>query len=268
MSAKKTKKKSGKRVVLWSIVVIEAIILAAALLVWWAFTYDGDTDLPSEPAVTETSATVPQESVAEATVPQETAPAVVEEMVETEAFLDSHLKIVNVGSYTGAYVEDGSNDIVSDVLMMVVTNFSEEDVQYAEIIMPTTAGDAIFNLSTLPAGESVVLLEQNRMAYTGEEDTSTAMCQNVAVFSEPLSLREDMLKLQILDGAINVKNISGQDISDDIVIYYKNAAADLYYGGITYRIRIEGGLKADEIKQITATHFSDSGSKIMFVTAG
>ena len=63
-------------------------------------------------------------------------------------------------------------------------------------------------------------------------------------------------------------NISGQDIIGDVVIYYKNAAEDLYYGGITYRVRIEGGMKADEIKQIMASHFSDTGSKIMFVTAG
>jgi len=49
---------------------------------------------------------------------------------------------------------------------------------------------------------------------------------------------------------------------------YKNAAADLYYGGITYRVRIEGGIKAGEIKQLMAGHFSETGSKIMFVTVG
>ena len=88
------------------------------------------------------------------------------------------------------------------------------------------------------------------------------------MFSEPLSLQEDKLQLQVLDGALNVVNISGADIEGDIVIYYKNAASDLLYGGITYRVRIEGGMKADEIKQIMASHFSDSGSRIMFVTVG
>ena len=83
-----------------------------------------------------------------------------------------------------------------------------------------------------------------------------------------MSLQEDKLQLQVLDGALNVINISGEDITGDVVIYYKNAAADVYYGGITYRVRIEGGIKADEIKQIMASHFSDSGSKVMFVTVG
>ena len=89
-----------------------------------------------------------------------------------------------------------------------------------------------------------------------------------AALQDGVLLYPDQLKLQILDGAVNVTNISGKDIAGDIVIYYKNSAADLYYGGITYRVRIEGGLKAGEIRQIMASHFSDTGSKIMFVTIG
>lgn len=263
MSAKKTKKKSGKRAVLWTIVIIEVIILLAALLVWWAFAYDGGSTkptVPEEPITPETSATVPQ-----VTVPEPTIEAIVD--VPTGQ-MDANLTIRSIGAYTGAFVEDGSNDIVSNVLMLVVDNSGEEAVQYAEITLPTENGDAKFTLSTLPAGEAVVLLEQNRMTYTGDEDATLATSDNVAFFSEPLSLHEEKLKLQILDGAINVTNISGEDISGDIVIYYKNAAADIYYGGITYRVRIEGGMKADEIKQIMASHFSDSGSKVMFVTVG
>lgn len=263
MSAKKNKKTSGKRTVLWTILIIEIVVLLAALLVWWAFAYDGGSEDPTVP----TDAVTPETPEISATVPQVTVPApVVEEMIDADAYLDESLKIVNIGSYTGAFVEDGSNEIVSGVLMLVVANIGEDDIQYAEITLPTDAGDAKFTLSTLPAGESCVLLEQSRMAHTGDEDASRAVSDHVAFFSEPLSLREEQLKLQILDGAINVSNISGADIEGDIVIYYKNAATDLYYGGITYRVRIEGGMKADEIKQIMASHFSESGSKIMFVT--
>ena len=263
MSAKKYKKKSGKRAVLWTVIIIEVIILLAALLVWWAFAYDGgstEPTVPEEPITSETSATVPQVTVPEPTI---------EEILDVEiSGIDTDLIIHNIGAYTGAYVEDGSNDIVTGVLMLVVGNTGEDDIQYAEIILPTKNGDAKFSLSTLPAGESIVLLEQNRMAYSGNEDATKAVFDNVALFPEPLSLRENQLRFQILDGVINVTNISGEDIDGDIVIYYKNAAADIYYGGITYRVRIEGGMKADEIKQIMASHFSDSGSKIMFVTVG
>jgi hypothetical protein len=106
------------------------------------------------------------------------------------------------------------------------------------------------------------------MAHTGNEDISKATADNVAIFQEPLSLCEKQLQIQALDGIMNVVNISGEDIAGDIVIYYKNAAADLYYGGITYRVRLTGSMKNNEIKQLVANHFSDSGSKIMFVTIG
>ena len=85
--------------------------------------------------------------------------------------------------------------------------------------------------------------------------------------TEP-SLLQDHLKIQSLDGAMNITNISGEDITGDIVIYYKNAAADLLYGGITYRITVRGGLKKDEVRQISVSHLSAVGSRVMFITIG
>ena len=263
MSAKKrNKKKTGKRIALWAIIVIEVVLLAACLLVWWAFGTSekpGDDDRTTNPSAVDTTATTP---------PDPSAPPVVEELQDIEAYLDKGLKIINVGAYTGIYMEDGSDEVVSGVLMLVVTNVGDTAIQYAEITLPTEGGDAMFKLSTLPVGESCVLLEQTRMAHTGNEDISKATAANVAIFREPLSLCEEQLKFQALDGILNVINISGEDITGDIVVYYKNAAADLYYGGITYRVRLTGGMKQGEIKQLVADHFSDSGSKIMFVTIG
>lgn len=255
------KKKSGKRVTLWVIIVLLGIILAAAVLLGWG--------------LYKTEGTAPAQT--EPTAPTETTPPTTESMVdeillETDVFspidLGRGLQITDIGKYTGIFMEDGTDELVAGVLMLVVKNNSQQAIQYAEISLPTENGDAKFTLSTLPVGESIVLLEQNRMEYTGKEDVTQAAASNVAEFSEPMSLQEDKLQLQVLDGALNVVNISGQNIEGDVVIYYKNAASDLYYGGITYRVRLEGGMKADEIKQIMASHFSDTGSKIMFVTIG
>ena len=263
MSAtKRNKKTTGKRIALWAFIVIEVVLLAACFLVWWAFGTSekpGDDDRTTNPSAVDTTATTP---------PDPSAPPVVEELQDIEAYLDKGLKIINVGAYTGIYMEDGSDEVVSGVLMLVVTNVGDTAIQYAEITLPTEGGDAMFKLSTLPVGESCVLLEQTRMAHTGNEDISKATAANVAIFREPLSLCEEQLKFQALDGILNVINISGEEITGDIVIYHKNAAADLYYGGITYRVRLTGGMKQGEIKQLVADHFSDSGSKIMFVTIG
>ena len=39
----------------------------------------------------------------------------------------------------------------------------------------------------------------------------------------------------------------------------------MYYGGIVYRIRLEGGMKADEIRQIMADHFDPAGTKVVLI---
>lgn len=177
------------------------------------------------------------------------------------------MRIVEIGAYAGEYVEDGSNEFTLDVLALVVKNEGEEYIQYAEITMPVGEENANFSVSTLTPGSTVVLLEKNRMIYE-ERDYTTATVQNVVIFQEPLSLCEDQLEVQILDGALNVKNISGKSIEDDITVYYKNYSSDIYYGGITYRVRVEGGLEKEEIRQIPVAHVSKSGSKLMFVTCG
>lgn len=198
---------------------------------------------------------------------QDNVPAQLDELQETSINLGSGMKIKEVGKYTGVFMEDGSDEVVSGVLMITVKNEGEETIQYAEISLSVGEKEAKFSLSTLTPGSTVLLLEQNRLEYV-KGDYITAIAENVVLFSEPLSLCEDKLKIQALDGVINVSNISGQDIDEDIIIYYKNSADDIFYGGITYRVRIEGGLKQNEIRQLAVSHFSQSGSKIMFVTCG
>ena len=182
--------------------------------------------------------------------------------------LGKNLKIMDVGSYTGIYMEDGSDEVVSRVLMIVVKNAGEKTVQYGQISLTDGNVTANFTVTTLPPGESVVLLEQSRMSYDDGKKLDRASASAVAFLDAEPDLCEDQLKIQSLDGAMNITNISGKDITDDIVIYYKNAAADLLYGGITYRVTIRGGLRADEVRQISVSHFSATGSRVMFITIG
>lgn len=185
---------------------------------------------------------------------------------EDNVILDRRLRVERIGSYSGLYVEDGTDETVTDILMMEVTNVSEENIQYAEIELPVGEETAMFSLSTLPAGATVILLEQNRMPYSDSEDyrNSAAECTLLAVHQEALNLHEDKLQIQLLEGAVNITNISGNDIEDTIVLYYKNISGDQYYGGITYRIKLEGGLKAGELKQMMVSHMHQPGSRMMF----
>jgi hypothetical protein len=187
------------------------------------------------------------------------------EIIDEGIDLGNGLKITDIGAYTGMYMEDGSDEIVSGVMMMIVANTGDKTVQYAKITLEAGETDGVFELTTLPAGASVVLLEQTRMAYDKNAVYETAVTENFALFAEEPSKMEDTVKVQILDDVINVTNISDSDIDGEIVIYYKNSASDLYYGGITYRTRVTGGLAKGEIRQIAGAHASKTGSELMFV---
>ena len=268
------KKKSGKTGLIVTAVLLTILLILMLLLVWGL---NNTEQTPSDESVSATDMLEPSatesaiqqtesESAQQPTVPESTVQPTTPPEDQMGKNLGKGLVLLDVNKYTGIYMEDGTDEIVSDVLMLIVSNEGEQDIQYAELTVPTSKGEAVFSLTTLPVGEKVVLLEQNRMLWSADEDYLDVNVKNLAVFSEPLSLCESQLKFQNLDGVINITNISGKDINGDITVYYKNAATDLLYGGITYRIRLEGGLKADEIRQIMASHFSKSGSRIMFAT--
>lgn len=263
MRGKYAKKNKKRPLLVVALVVLTALLIFMLLLAWGLYNTE---EAPPQETTGNDSTTVASDPVD--STEQTTPPAQIDKVEQLEYTLGKGLTLVETGKYTGVYMEDGTDEVVSNVLMLIVRNDGEQDIQYAEITVETTIGDAMFNISTLPVGESAVLLEQNRMEWSADEDYSNVTAQNIALFPESMTLQEEMLKIQALDGVINITNISGADIADDIVIYYKNASSDLLYGGITYRVRLEGGLKADEIRQITASHFSENGSRIMFVTIG
>lgn len=179
----------------------------------------------------------------------------------------SGLRIVDIGAYTGMYMEDGSNEIVSGVLMCIVTNEGDRAVEYAQLQLHDGEKDIPFTLTALLPGRSVVLLATDRTAHDNSATYTATMAQSVAFFSYEPSLQADRLQIQGLDGGMNITNISKEDITGDVVVYYKNAASDgLLYGGITYRTRISGGIKAGELKQGMTEHFRVNGSEVLFVT--
>lgn len=249
----KQKKKAVRTRVLW---ILALLAILAAILVMACQHADNTepTAIPTEERhIAETTQSVQSE----------------EDLVDEGSInLGYELYMTDIGKYTGIYMEDGTDELVSGVLMLVVKNNGEKDIQYAEITIPLGEDTARFTMSTLPVGESVVLLERNRMLYEKEVDYSAIIpkIEHLAYFQGSMNKQEDKLEISIVDGAINVKNISGENISGNITVYYKNAAQDIYYGGITYRITVEGGLKADELRQVMTKHASDTGSKIMFVT--
>ncbi len=228
------------------IVLIAAVCIVAALLVLKG----GEQDSGANVGV--------------AIQPQNERPAKAETK-ETSIDLGQKLYVTNIGKYAGIYMEDGTDELVDNVLMLRLTNYGDKTVEYAEITIATSSGDAKFSVSTLNPGDSVILLEKNRMPYSEDQNYDNVQADFAAFFEEPLDKCEDVLKIQALDGAMNITNISDSDISGPVRIYYKNYSDGIYYGGITYRATLEGGIKAGELRQLMVNHFYQNGSAVLSV---
>lgn len=187
-----------------------------------------------------------------------------EEKTDSYINLGEGIKISSIGSYNGMFVEDGSNEKLEDILSIVVVNTNENDLQYAEIYLKYENYTAEFTVSNLPSGESAMLFEKKR-AKSREEKPDIYLMENSVFFQTKMDAKNDIIEISGVNGVANIKNISDKDIVGEIVIDYKNYSNNMFYGGITYRITVSGGLKAGEIKQTNAGHFSPSNSRIMSV---
>ena len=214
------------------------------------------TTIPTEPDVEYTEpATRPTESATLPTEPQ-------------GVDLGSGIVITDYIRYSGPFLEDRTDEAVSDVLAIRVTNTGEEYIQTMDIVLSDGETKARFSLSTLFPGETVIVPEANRMPFTDVPEFTKAATESVALFDGHPGMCTDRIAIQCLDGVMNITNISGEDITEDIFVYYKNYIDGVYCGGITYRLRLTGGLKAGEIRQGSAAHFDRENSRIVFVTCG
>lgn len=210
--------------------------------------------------------TVPRTTAAPASDPEQTVPQTTQAGADFLFDLGDELYIASVNEFAGIYMEDGTDEPVQGLLSLVLENRGELALQYARIILDYGDARAEFEVTNLPAGGTVVLLEKNRMPYRAGLPGAAA-AENTALLEE-FPMYPELFEINTADGVINIRNVSDEDITGDIFVYYKNVGGGIYYGGITYRVRIAGGLKAGEIRQVMTGHYYEDASEILMVTYG
>lgn len=178
---------------------------------------------------------------------------------------DTPIIIEGIGQYTGPFVEDGNDEPEANVLAIVVRNGSDADVEYAEVHFSTGDGsEAVFHISTLPAGSSAVVLEQNKREYSAEE--TLTFTDKLYAQAEDMSLMEDDVRVTAEDGALTLENLTDQSLGT-VYVRYKNKLNENYYlGGITYSCKFENVGAGDKITEQTK-HFTVDGSTVLMVKA-
>ena len=251
-------KKSRKR--LW-LILLAAVVLFLAVVTAVVFLtgeeQPGDPVQPDAPVQT-------GQSILETEEP--TVPAETEAEEEYLLSVDSAIKILEIGSYTGPYMEDASDDAVENILQVTLKNMGTEPLQYSKFRLLSDSGeDALFELTTLMPGETMMVLEVNRKTFREDVEYTSVKSENLAYFQYEPSLHEDTLQIQPMDGGFNIRNVSDEDITGKIVIYFKSYSDGRYVGGITYSGTIQHGMKAGEIRQIMSENFTADGTRVVFI---
>lgn len=182
--------------------------------------------------------------------------------------LGNNLEIVDIGPYTGPFVEDGTDEEVTDVLMIVIRNNGKETLKHADLSMKYGDEKAKFEISTLLPDSEMIVLEKNRVAYSAEAKISKLELKNREFFEEKLNLYDDDFQIIQSDGEFEVENVSGIAAEGPVTIYFKNLSGNRYLGGITYSVVVEDGIAPTEIVQVAAEHFTLDNSELMYITIG
>ena len=175
---------------------------------------------------------------------------------------DADIKIQHINSYSGIFIEDGSDVEVDNVAAIQVKNTSKKALEFAQIQIYNGDKKLVFDVSSLPANSSAIIMEKNKAPL----DKSKSITYGGTTGGYTNKLEKDAtIKYQKVDNnGIKVTNKSKKDIPC-VRIFYKYKSSEGYYvGGITYTAKIEN-LKAGESQTVYPSHFDSDGGEIMMV---
>lgn len=185
--------------------------------------------------------------------------------VKTDASV-SGLTAVSVDTISGIYVEDGSDEVLDNILTLTISNDSDTMLQYAKLILSIGDEEYLFEISSIPAGETVRAMEMNRKPLTSAEGDIVLNQEYIAWTYDNLTMCESVLNVVQRENAIIVENISGETVNAPLYVYYKNYVDGIYIGGITYRAGTMENIEPGETVVLSAKHFDPEVSQLLFVT--
>lgn len=167
------------------------------------------------------------------------------------------------GRYTGQYVEDGRDELVESVAAVLVTNRSDEYLEYATLTFDVDGEAANFIVTGLPSGASAWVMDANKLevksgaSYT-YEDCSSSFRSDVDASSDKVGLKAD-------GNMLTATNKTDQTMKN-VVVYYRVMHTDgNYLGGITYTVSFDT-LEPGESKEVLAGHYSAADSEVVRIS--
>ena len=175
---------------------------------------------------------------------------------------DASLTIQRINGYSGIFIEDGSDKEVKNMAAIQVKNTSKQVVEYAQIELYNGDKKLVFEVSTLPANSSAVVMEKSKTTFDSSKNVTYG--KSTVAYTDKLEKSSD-IKYKVLDNnGIEVTNKSKKDIGCVRVFYKYKSEEGYYVGGITYVAKVNN-LKAGTSETIYPSHFATDGGQVMMV---
>ena len=171
------------------------------------------------------------------------------------------LYCLEFATYSGEFFEDGKNEVVNDVAMILVQNRSRQFLDQATITYIYGNEYATFVVTGLPAGEKCWVMEKNKLTLEDGKSFFFEDCKTS--FRSGVITKPEQLQVDTKDNTITIENTSRSTL-ENVSVYYKNVHADgSYIGGITYVMNF-GTMNPGDIICKESAHFSDSAKIVRF----
>lgn len=166
----------------------------------------------------------------------------------------------NFSSFSGQYVEDGSDIPVENVAAVLVTNHSEDFLDLATIKYEINGKQATFVVTGLPAGTSAWVMESNQMTITKGVDFQ--YINKTTAFRSGVVDKTDKITLFAEGNLLTAINNTDEKL-EGVFVYYKTLHTDgNYFGGITYKTTF-GDLEPGEKRTELAGHYDKEKTEIV-----
>lgn len=185
-----------------------------------------------------------------------------------ETIVINGLELQDLCAYSGKFVEDGSDEAVSNILAAKIKNCTVKDLEYAELELVYGGEMYTFSVSALPAGATALVLETNKAECPEVSEEIQANLLYTVFFEEKVSMSENAIKVIGGQNSITITNITETDINGKIIVCYKNVEDGEYLGGIAYRASVPNGLAAGESVALSTNHYNPETCEIIFVSYG
>ena len=177
---------------------------------------------------------------------------------------DAAITIQRINGYSGIFIEDGSDKEVKNVAAIEVKNTSNKPLEFAQIQLYNGSKKLVFDVSTLPANSSAVVMEKNKASFNSSKGVTYGGTTTGYVNS--LEKASSIKCKKVKNNGIEVTNTSSKNIPCVRVFYKYKSSEGYYVGGITYTAKVED-LKAGASQTIYPSHFASDGGEIMMVKA-